>query len=74
MTTECKPDALGDLWTSHRMEQGQCRRQNGEKEKEAAAERRHSAPTFTKQPDQTLSEAELSENVQLHLSRESLFL
>lgn len=74
MTTECKPDALGGLWTSHLMEQGQCRSQNGEKEKEAEAERRHSAPTFMKQPDQTLSEAEFSENVQLHLSRESLFL
>lgn len=74
MTTECKPDALGGLWTSHLMEEGQCRRQNGEKEKEAETERRHSAPTFTKQPDQTLSEAELSGNVQLHLSRESLFL
>lgn len=39
------------------MEQSQCRRQNGEKEKEAKAERLHRAPTVTKplEPCQTLN-------------------
>lgn len=70
MTLECKLEALG-LWT---LTSCQYRRQAGVKEKEAKAEKLHSAPTFTRKPGQTLPEAELSRDVGLHQSGESLFL
>lgn len=72
MTVECKLETLSGPLDTHLMS---VQKTEGRKrEREAKAERLHRAPTFTKQPGQTFPEAELSRDVQLDQSGESLFL